>query len=243
MQEGVIIENIKKPDDRKSQRSPIGPGTISSSRKTLNYGQQTINDDHDDEDRMLSILREEKRKSLIPLSPALSCSTLKSPPSCQDSSEIEADTSCDSSVSESEQYTSNWEEERDLSDTVTLRPVEVKLEKLTSIEPVSPVEAKKSRVRKNTGMDIQCPTCGDRKSKQTFMNHLLTHYAKIFTPMLPSTSPYTCPECPYRSRDKVSLMRHYAFTHEKIFEMTELTKEGLKEIRIRALVHTEEVIE
>ena len=52
MQEGVNIEeNTKKPEDRKSQRSPTGPGTTTSSRKTLNYGPQTINAENEEENR------------------------------------------------------------------------------------------------------------------------------------------------------------------------------------------------
>ena len=99
------------------------------------------------------------------------------------------------------------------------------------------LKVKKSlKVPKNTGIDIQCPSCGDRRSKLTFKNHLLTHYAKVFTPLLPSTSPHTCPECSHRFRDKISLMRHYAFKHEKFFEVTDFTKERLKEIMIRGLV-------
>ena len=161
----------------------------------------------------------------------------------EDSLENEAHTSRDSLCFESEltqQNTSNWEEEEmapsdTVLDTVSLRLVEVRLEKLTSIEAVTDSNSTKSKPRsssinessiqetgetprknyisppdkvskslakaskqlkvkkslkvpKNTGIDIQCPSCGDRKSKLTFKNHLLTHYAKVFTPLLPSGS-------------------------------------------------------
>ena len=91
MQEGDIMvkRNTKKPDDRKRHISLSRPGIIPSAKKTLTFGPYATNNDHEEDDRedvanqssqMLSILREEKRKSLIPPSTALSSSIFKSPP-------------------------------------------------------------------------------------------------------------------------------------------------------------------
>ena len=46
--------------------------------------------------------------------------------------------------------------------------------------------------------------------------------------MLPGVSPFTCPECDKEpSRDRITLTRHYAFAHNKLFEMTDVTPEML----------------
>ena len=46
--------------------------------------------------------------------------------------------------------------------------------------------------------------------------------------MLPGVSPFTCPECEKdASRDRITLTRHYAFAHNKLFEMTDVTPEML----------------
>ena len=41
-------------------------------------------------------------------------------------------------------------------------------------------------------------------------------------------SPFTCPECSREGlRDRFTLARHYAFAHNKLFEMTDVTPEML----------------
>ena len=41
-------------------------------------------------------------------------------------------------------------------------------------------------------------------------------------------APFTCPECDKdASRDRITLTRHYAFAHNKLFEMTDVTPEML----------------
>ena len=37
------------------------------------------------------------------------------------------------------------------------------------------------------------------------------------------TKPFPCPECEKPSRDKITMIRHFAFTHGKLFELTEVT--------------------
>ena len=46
--------------------------------------------------------------------------------------------------------------------------------------------------------------------------------------MLSGSVPFTCPECLREGwRDRITLTRHYAFAHHKLFEMTDLTPEML----------------
>ena len=46
--------------------------------------------------------------------------------------------------------------------------------------------------------------------------------------VLPGVAPFTCPECDKdASRDRITLTRHYAFAHNKLFEMTDVTPEML----------------
>jgi len=74
-----------------------------------------------------------------------------------------------------------------------------------------------------------CPKCGQVcKSKDTLRNHVLSHYYELFFEVLPGVSPFTCPECDKEpSRDRITLTRHYAFAHNKLFEMTDVTPEML----------------
>merc|ERR1712203_669704 len=54
-------------------------------------------------------------------------------------------------------------------------------------------------------------------------NHVLSHYYRIFDPLIPQVKPFPCPECDKPSRDKITMIRHFAFTHGKLFELTEVT--------------------
>jgi len=61
------------------------------------------------------------------------------------------------------------------------------------------------------------------KDTSNLRNHVLSHYYRIFDPLIPQTKPFPCPECQKPSRDKITLIRHFAFTHQKLFELTEVT--------------------
>merc|ERR1712079_488752 len=47
-----------------------------------------------------------------------------------------------------------------------------------------------------------------------------SHYYHCFYDDLPSTKPFRCPLCDYDSRDRITLIRHYAWTHKMFHEMT-----------------------
>merc|ERR1712106_56210 len=65
------------------------------------------------------------------------------------------------------------------------------------------------------------------KDNSNYKNHILSHYYREFDPQIPQVKPFECPICSKPSRDKITLIRHYAFTHQKIFELTDITPEQL----------------
>ena len=72
----------------------------------------------------------------------------------------------------------------------------------------------------------ECFKCGQIcKDNSNLKNHVLSHYYQVFYEVLPDSKPYPCPDCDSKSRDRITLVRHYAFTHKKLFEMTDVTPE------------------
>ena len=106
-----------------------------------------------------------------------------------------------------------------------------KKSKLTSVK--SPSGSPQKTVLK----EYQCSTCGKINSGAgMFKNHLLSHHYDKFA-NLPNGAPYNCPVCPASDiRDRITLIRHYAFTHKKLSEVTGITEEKLKEIVKLSLV-------
>ena len=58
-------------------------------------------------------------------------------------------------------------------------------------------------------------------------NYVLSHHYPLFEPLVPKAKPYSCSECGQKSRDKITLMRHLAFAHSKLFLLTEVRREQL----------------
>ena len=80
---------------------------------------------------------------------------------------------------------------------------------------VGPSCNKRKRSSSGDTVNMKCFNCGSEcKSKTDLKNHVLTHYYSEIYPVLPASKPFTCPKCSLESRDKVSLIRHYAFTHK-----------------------------
>jgi len=66
-----------------------------------------------------------------------------------------------------------------------------------------------------------CPKCNQVcKDNANLKNHLLSHFYLQFYELLPSSKPYPCPVCEKPSRDRITLVRHYAFSHNKALEVT-----------------------
>jgi len=71
--------------------------------------------------------------------------------------------------------------------------------------------------------DVTCKDAANLK------NHILSHYYQVFYAVLPGSKPFSCPDCDMApARDKITLTRHYAFSHRKIFEMTDVTPEHIQ---------------
>ena len=76
-------------------------------------------------------------------------------------------------------------------------------------------------------MSLKCFKCDKACNKApNLRKHILSHYYKVFFAVLPARKPLSCPDCNYtRARDRITLVRHYAFYHEKLFVMTAVTPE------------------
>eukprot|EP00092_Neocalanus_flemingeri_P031244 GFUD01033937.1.p1 GENE.GFUD01033937.1~~GFUD01033937.1.p1 ORF type:complete len:2371 (-),score=719.51 GFUD01033937.1:118-7230(-) len=94
------------------------------------------------------------------------------------------------------------------------------------------------KISKNTKMgsvqlhdNVSGPVCfkcnAVCKDNSNYKNHILSHYYREFDPHVPQIKPFECPVCQKPSRDKITLIRHYAFTHQKMFELTDITPEQL----------------
>ena len=82
--------------------------------------------------------------------------------------------------------------------------------------------------------EYKCPICPSvylntkgNASHSIFKHHVLSHFYKTFYSLLPSSRPYKCPMCQQVSRDKVCMTRHYAYGHQKIYEITDVTPQDL----------------
>ena len=73
-----------------------------------------------------------------------------------------------------------------------------------------------------------CFKCGLKcKSLMHRKNHILSHYYSAFYSVLPNSQPYVCPECGHTSRDRITLIRHFAFSHKKMYQFTGVTEDLL----------------
>jgi len=85
---------------------------------------------------------------------------------------------------------------------------------------------------------LTCPKCGlkfkyKRSSHESLNRHILSHYYKVFFDVLPRCKPFPCPICGKFNRDRFTLVRHYAFTHKMVYELTDLSPEDLPGIAKR----------
>ena len=81
-------------------------------------------------------------------------------------------------------------------------------------------ENKSSTPTPKTDGPYFCRFCEDGFDKTgNLRNHVLNHFKPQIYPELPAEKPFICPECTAVSRDKVTLLRHYAWSHRKVYEM------------------------
>ena len=67
----------------------------------------------------------------------------------------------------------------------------------------------------------QCTLCDKTYDKlSNLKNHFVNHFKEQLSARLPENEPYNCPSCnsSRNVRDKITLMRHYAYTHGVIYE-------------------------
>jgi hypothetical protein len=97
----------------------------------------------------------------------------------------------------------------------SLDPVE-ESEKTVEVEAVAPkTPASAKRKRSSEEQSLDCYNCGkDCKNRAELKHHVLSHFYPEFYAVLPSGKPFSCPVCSNVSRDRISLVRHYAFVHE-----------------------------
>ena len=76
----------------------------------------------------------------------------------------------------------------------------------------------------------KCFKCGEIcKNLGNLKNHVLSHYYQVFYDEIPDSKPYKCPLCKdHHSMDRITLIRHFAFYHKKLFVMTDVTPEDIK---------------
>ena len=74
---------------------------------------------------------------------------------------------------------------------------------------------KRKRSEENKVIIFDCYNCGkDCKNRAELKHHVLSHFYPEFYARLPSSKPFSCPVCANVSRDRISLVRHFAFVHE-----------------------------
>jgi hypothetical protein len=83
------------------------------------------------------------------------------------------------------------------------------------------------KVERKEENNLKCFKCDKAcNSAPNLRNHILSHYYEVFFAVLPASKPLSCPDCNYNNvRDKITLVRHYALCHNKLFEMTDATPE------------------
>ena len=78
----------------------------------------------------------------------------------------------------------------------------------------------------------QCPKCDQIcKDNANLKNHVLSHYYQDFYRVTPDTKPYACPTCGKENRDRITMIRHFAFSHNMLYELTDMTPEMLNTTR------------
>lgn len=132
-----------------------------------------------------------------------------------------------------------------------LPPPKDQEKEVKEVKEAKEVKETPSRKRKRSGDNLDCYNCGKEcKSKSDLKHHVLSHFYSDFYAKLPSSKPFSCPVCASVTRDRISLVRHYAFVHEEIYKYC--SKEQLTnskgEVDISEVVETvdnevEEVVE
>jgi len=77
--------------------------------------------------------------------------------------------------------------------------------------------------------NFSCPKCDKKfQTSSNMRHHAVSHYKHLLYDLLPDKAPFCCPICSVSHDRRQALMRHYAYGHEKVFQLTDLTPEDLK---------------
>ena len=102
--------------------------------------------------------------------------------------------------------------------------LKVKQKKVSNIN----VRIQNERCKSRIVPEFKCSICSKSYHVRTILrHHVVSHFYSKFYPHLPCSRPFKCPLCSYSTRDRISLARHYAIGHQKIYEHTQLTPADL----------------
>ena len=73
---------------------------------------------------------------------------------------------------------------------------------------------------------LYCQFCEYGADLKNLKNHLLNHFKDSLFQLLPTSIPFSCPECQVPHRDKITLLRHYGWKHSIIYKFA--SNEDLK---------------
>ena len=73
---------------------------------------------------------------------------------------------------------------------------------------------------------LYCQFCEYGADLKNLKNHLLNHFKDSLFQLLPTSIPFSCPECQVPHRDKITLLRHYGWKHSMIYKFA--SNEDLK---------------
>ena len=90
--------------------------------------------------------------------------------------------------------------------------------------------ASEGTVQEHDNLDgPQCPKCDQIcKNNNNLKNHILSHYYHDFYRVTPDTKPYPCPTCGKENRDRITLIRHFYWAHNKFELVTGLSEDELR---------------
>uniref|UniRef100_A0A0K2UVC7 Nucleus accumbens associated 1, BEN and BTB (POZ) domain containing [Myotis brandtii] n=1 Tax=Lepeophtheirus salmonis TaxID=72036 RepID=A0A0K2UVC7_LEPSM len=70
------------------------------------------------------------------------------------------------------------------------------------------------------GRLVKCKFCDLTFDKlYNLRNHILNHFKDKLYPYLPASKPYACPDCYIEMRDRITLLRHYSYSHRHVFKL------------------------